>query len=102
MNTLQPGDGGLFAEVRQLNTSNGRGRGKQHCLRGAATFPGEANVHTLCAEASTSSVRRPRGNPESAVPSARSRLLGTHRSQHSALLLFICDRINYPFKDKGR
>ncbi|MBP8923368.1 MAG: hypothetical protein KBG35_07625 [Thauera sp.] len=63
MNTLQPGDGGLFAEVRQLNTSNGRGRGKQHCLRGAATFPGEANVHTLCAEASTSSVRRPRGNP---------------------------------------
>ena len=63
MNTLQPGDAGLFAEVRQLNTSDGRGRGKQHCLRDAATFPGEANVHTLCAESGTSSVRRPRGNP---------------------------------------
>lgn len=102
MNTLQPDDAGLFAEIRQLNASGGCARGKQHCVRGARVL----RAKRMCTRRVPNQARHlyaaHRAILASAVPSARSRLLGTNRPWHTALLPFIFDRINYSFKDKGR
>ena len=46
MNTLQPGDAGFLAEIRQLTASESHCWGERHDLRNAEAFPGEAIVHT--------------------------------------------------------